>query len=77
MKLSIVINNQLTSLKGDSERIGGDFYCNDNLNKHLDIEYQIRKENPNLSETEIKEKMIEQGYYEYYLSNKVKEVFIF
>ena len=67
--------NKLTRLTGISKKIGGNVKCDDNPNKHLDKEYQIRKENPDISENEVKAKMLELGYHEYYLSDEVKDVF--
>ena len=70
-------NNQLTSLTGSPEVIEGHFACEHNPNKNLTIEYQIRKENPNLPDDEIFSKMMELGYTEYYLPNEAKDIFVF
>ena len=69
-------SNQLTSLEGSPKTINGNFICSQNPNEHLNIEYKLRKENPDLSDDEIFAKMIELGYIEY-LPKDVQDIFVF
>ena len=71
--------NKLTSAKGAPTVpvINRTFVFHGNPNKHLEQEWRLRCENPNFTEEQINEKMIEQGFYDYYLSEDAQEIFIF
>ena len=54
--------NQLTTLEGAPTSVSGIFTCDNNPGKHLKEEYQIRKNNPDLSEFEIKIELAIRGF---------------
>jgi len=70
--------NKLVSLKGlkGVAKIKS-VYCVNNSNEHLSKEWEIRKENPTMTEEEINEKMYELTQMEYYLSTEAKDIFLF
>ena len=52
--------NQLTTLKGIPIKVGGNFVCfNNNPNPYLEYEYEIRRENPDITEQEVALKMFD------------------
>jgi len=67
--------NRLTSLKGISNITS--IYCDKNSNGHLGKEFELRKENPKMSEEEINEKMFELTQADYYLAQAAKDIFLF
>jgi len=70
------VNNNLISLEGCPIKIGGILYCSYNTNKHLQEEFNIRKENPNLSEPEILNKMFQITKDRNYLSKETNSLFM-
>jgi len=70
--------NSLVSLK-DLKGISNitSMYCDKNINKHLNKEFELRKENPTMSEEDINEKMYELTQSEYYLAQEAKDIFLF
>ena len=66
--------NKIESLKdGMPQYVGGRFIAKDNPNEFLQEEWLIRKNNPNLSEEEIVNELIKQGY----IAKELKDIFIF
>ena len=58
-----------------SEGIKKNFNINDNPSKYLCLEFKIRKENPYLSELEIKFRLLEQIFISSHFDNKTKRKF--
>jgi len=67
--------NRLVSLKGISNIKS--IYCDENINKHLNTEFELRKENPKMSEEDINIKMYELTQSDYYLAQEAKDIFLF
>jgi len=67
--------NQLTTLKGTPKEIQVEFYCFDNPN--LKEEWELRKENTNMTEDEIKSKMFDLTNDENYLPKEAQDIFLF
>ncbi len=70
-------NNKLVTLKHLQTKIGGKFYCHNNPNKDLEIEWELRNKNPDWSNNMIDTEMYEKTKNEIYLTQDVKEMFIF
>jgi len=69
--------NSLVSLRGLKVTNITSMYCGKNLNKYLNKEWEIRKENPKMSEEDINIKMNESTQSNYYLSQAAKDIFLF
>ncbi len=65
----------LKELKGITNIIS--ISCNNNSNKYLSNEFELRKENPKMSEEEINITMHELTQSDYYLSTEAKDIFLF
>ena len=70
-------DNQLTTTKDAPDEIGGIFRCSHNPNPHLETEYKIRKENPDLSDEDFAMKMYDETDDTNYLPQEVRDAFIF
>ena len=69
--------NEITSLAGFKTKINGSFYAYGNPNPHLEEEYEIRKNNPDLDDKEINAIMYEKTKSEFYLPKEAKDIFFF
>lgn len=70
-------SNKIRSIKNAPLEIKGIFYCKDNPNPYLEEEYETKQKYPNLSDDDFNVKMYEITKYEEYLSQSVKDIFLF
>jgi len=70
------VNNNLTSLNGLPSIIVGKSYFFKNANKHLEIEYEVRKTFPNYSESKIQNEMFRRTKDKSYLSKEGNSLFL-
>jgi len=67
--------NYIITLEGCPEKVGSIDFSN-NPGKHIKEEFNIRKENPKLSESEILDKMFQRTNDKSYLSNECNNLFM-
>jgi len=73
-------SNRLENLKGMSKELImsiDTFMGKKNYNPHLELEFEVRKENPDLSDDEIFILMYEKTGYDGYITKEIKEIFLF
>lgn len=70
--------NDLDSLEGFPKEYGESFiYDNSRFRAQIKIEFELRKENPNLSDEEIFTRMFEKTQLPQYLPKETKKIFLF
>jgi len=69
-------DNNLNSLEGLPKIIGGDFNCDVDYNNYLEEEFELRKENPDLSDGEIQKEMYRRTQDRNYLSKEANSLFM-